>query len=188
MSKNIKIIGIDPGTVVMGYAVITITGKNIDIDSLGVVRLNKYIDHPTKLTKIFEKLDFLIKTYQPNEMAIEAPFYSKNAQSMLKLGRAQGVAIAVAGMNQLVVTEYAPRKIKQAITGNGNASKKQVSAMLKGMLKLDTMPKYFDATDALGVAVCHQLQISSPLGRQLKGGKKDWKSFIASNPDRIKGK
>lgn len=188
MNKNKKIIGIDPGTVVMGYAVIEVLGKNeLKIHSLGVVRLNKYPDAYTKLKVIYEKITFLVDTYEPNEMAIEAPFFGKNVQSMLKLGRAQGVAIAAAMMHGMNVQEYAPRKIKQSITGNGNASKEQISAMLKHLLKLETMPKYFDATDALGVAVCHHLQLQSPLP---VGGKKhnNWKSFLAANPDKLKNK
>ena len=185
--KNIKIIGIDPGTNVLGYSVIEVLNKSdITLHSLGVIQLDKFTDHYVKLQKIFEKLSFILKMYEPHEMAIEAPFYGKNAQSMLKLGRAQGVAIAAGMMQGLEVTEYAPRKIKQAITGNGNASKQQVSIMLQKMLKLDTMPKYFDATDALGVAICHNLQRSSPLYK-LGGGKaKNWKDFIKANPNKIK--
>ncbi len=188
MDKNRKIIGIDPGTTVLGYAIIEVLGKNkLKIHSLGVVRLNKYKDHYTKLKIIYEKLSFLINTHQPDEMAIEAPFFGKNVQSMLKLGRAQGVAITAAMMHDMNVQEYAPRKIKQSITGNGNASKEQIAAMLKHLLKLDTLPKYFDATDALGVAVCHHLQLQSPLPI---GGKKqaNWKAFIAANPNRLKKK
>lgn len=188
---NQRIIGIDPGTTIMGYAIIEIIKKpksKIFIHSLGVVQLKKYADHYTKLQKIFEKISFLINTYQPNEMAIEAPFYGKNVQSMLKLGRAQGVAITAAMVQNIPVQEYAPKKIKQSITGNGNASKPQVSAMLKSMLSLDTMPKYFDATDALGVAVCHHLQTSSPLYQKMKGkgNYKNWKDFLAANPEKKK--
>lgn len=155
------------------------------LDNMGVIRLNKYEDHYTKLQMIQEKLTFLIKSYGAGEMAIEAPFYGKNAQSMLKLGRAQGVAIATAMGQGLPVTEYAPRKIKSSVTGNGNASKEQVAAMLKHLLALKTLPKFFDATDALGVAVCHYLQTSS--GIQSKGKKySGWKDFIKDNPDKLK--
>ncbi|MEZ4887450.1 MAG: crossover junction endodeoxyribonuclease RuvC [Chitinophagales bacterium] len=188
MDKNKKIIGIDPGTVVLGYAVIEVMGKNeVKIHSLGVVRLNKYPDAYTKLKVIYEKISFLVNAYEPEEMAIEAPFFGKNVQSMLKLGRAQGVAIAAAMVYGMNVQEYAPRKIKQSITGNGNASKEQLSAMLKSLLKLETMPKYFDATDALGVAVCHHLQLQSPIP---SGGNKaaNWKAFLAANPDKVKKK
>ncbi len=185
MNKNKKIIGIDPGTVVLGYAVIEVLGKNeVKIHSLGVVRLNKYPDHYTKLKVIFEKITFLVNTYKPDEMAIEAPFFGKNVQSMLKLGRAQGVAIAAGMMHGMNVQEYAPRKIKQSITGSGNASKEQISAMLKSLLKIDVMPKYFDATDALGVAVCHHLQLQSPIPTGNKAT--NWKAFLAANPDKLK--
>jgi len=187
MNKNKKIIGIDPGTAVLGYAVIEVMGKNeVKIHSLGVVRLNKYPDHYTKLKVIFEKITFLVDTHEPDEMAIEAPFFGKNVQSMLKLGRAQGVAIAAGMMHGMNVQEYAPRKIKQSITGSGNASKEQISAMLKSLLKIDVMPKYFDATDALGVAVCHHLQLQSPIPAGKKGG--NWKAFLAANPDKLKKK
>ncbi len=185
--KAMKIIGIDPGTNIMGYAIIeVITKDDLRLHSLGVVHLSKYGDHYEKLKKIFEKITFLLETYQPNEMAIEAPFYGKNVQSMLKLGRAQGVAIAAGMMVGLNVTEYAPKKIKQSITGSGSASKEQLSSMLLRMLALDKAPSYFDATDALGVAVCHHLQLQSPLNK-LMGGKKykDWKSFLKDNPDRL---
>ena len=185
-SKPTKIIGIDPGTTILGYAIVQIQQPVNRIDALGVIRLNKYPDHYTKLKIIFEKLTFIINTHQPTEMAIEAPFFGKNVQSMLKLGRAQGVAITTAMLHQIPVTEYAPRKIKQSITGNGNASKEQIAAMLKGMLQLDRMPKYFDATDALGVAICHHLQMKSPFYAFQKGKKKmDWKSFLKENPDKI---
>lgn len=158
------------------------------LDSLGVIRLNKYKDHYEKLQKIFEKLQFLIQTHKPDEMAIEAPFFGKNVQSMLKLGRAQGVAIAAGMVEGITVCEYSPKKIKQAITGSGSASKEQVASMLKTLLHLDTLPKYYDATDALGVAVCHNLQRQSPLYQAGKGKVKDWKAFLAENPDRLKKK
>ncbi len=192
MSKPYKIIGIDPGTSVLGYAVIEIVKKQITLHSLGVVHLSKYKDHYVKLQKIHEKVSFLMETYQPMAMAIEAPFFGKNVQSMLKLGRAQGVCIAAGMLQGVVVTEYSPRKIKQSISGNGNASKEQLSALLLRMLKLDTAPSYLDATDALGVAVCHHLQMQSPLyGLESKGQvkrkkKASWGSFVKENPNRVK--
>lgn len=183
------IIGIDPGTTILGYAIIEILSPNaIKLHSVGVVKLQKYEDHYIKLKKIFEKVTFLIETYRPDEMAIEAPFYGENVQSMLKLGRAQGVAIAAAALQEIAIAEYLPRKIKQSITGNGNASKEQVAAMLKSILHLDTMPTYFDATDALGVAVCHHLQSGLPSNKNVSGSTrhKDWKSFLQNNPDKLK--
>ena len=187
------IIGIDPGTSVLGYAIIDIISANvIHLQSVGVVQLQKYDNHYVKLKKIFEKVTFLLDTYHPHEMAIEAPFYGENVQSMIKLGRAQGVAMAAAAMKDMPIAEYSPRKIKQSITGNGNASKEQVAAMLKNMLRLDALPTYFDATDALGVAVCHYLQ--NRLGgiadndNSAATRHKDWKSFLQNNPNRLKKK
>ncbi len=194
LKDHTYIIGIDPGTVVLGYAVIRVdnkknnAGEAIKIESLGVIQMKKEQDHYQRLKRISEKISFLMETYKPDEMAIEAPFLGKNVQSMLKLGRAQGVVISVGMVYGAEVTEYSPRKIKQSITGNGNASKEQISYLLKNMLKIDTMPKYFDATDALGVAVCHYIQTSSPFAKMMGGKKhKDWGSFIKDNPDRIKG-
>jgi len=195
LSNSIKILGIDPGTTVLGYSVIEIKGKNIQLLSLGVVHLNKCVGHYNKLKRIFEKITFIIETYLPNEVAVEAPFFGNNVQSMLKLGRAQGVVITASMLKDIPVTEYSPRKIKQAITGNGSSSKQQVSAMLQSILKLETVPKYFDATDALGVAFCHHLQMGSPIYQKTgntnkistsSGGVKDWKSFLEANPDRLK--
>ncbi len=181
-----RILGIDPGTNILGYAFLDIVNKKPMLHNLGIVRLDKFKDPHTKLQKIYERLSFLIESFVPTEMAIEAPFYGKNPQSMLKLGRAQGVAIAVGMVNGLSVTEYSPKSIKQSITGSGNASKEQVAAMLKQMLKLITLPKYFDATDALGVALCHHLKTSSPLAKKLGGSYSGWKAFIKDNPDRVK--
>ncbi|MBK9460627.1 MAG: crossover junction endodeoxyribonuclease RuvC [Chitinophagales bacterium] len=183
-----KIIGIDPGTTVMGYAIIEVANQKITIETVGVVRLHKYSDHYEKLQKIFEKVSALIVAYQPKEMAIEAPFYAQNVQSMLKLGRAQGVAIAAAMVNGLSVEEYQPRKIKQSITGNGNASKEQVAAMLQNMLSMDIMPSFLDATDALAAAVCHHLQTKALLNATGKATEKfkDWKSFVDNNKDKVK--
>jgi len=178
------ILGIDPGTSVMGYGIIRTRGKLIELDNFGVIDLHKYVDHHVKLQKIFERCLYLIEEYKPNEMAIETPFYGKNVQSMLKLGRAQGVAIAAALYRSVPVFEYAPRKMKLAITGNGNASKEQVAAMLKNMLQIKEQFMYLDATDALGVAVCHHYQCLSPLSAA-GSNVKDWGDFIKKNPDRI---
>lgn len=182
--KPFKILGIDPGTNILGYAVIEVHGSKIKLISVGVVRLDKFGDAYIKLQKIFERLNFIIQSFEPNEMAIEAPFYGKNVQSMLKLGRAQGVAIACGMTNDLKVTEYAPKKIKQSITGNGNASKEQVAAMVKRLMNMDVLPKYFDATDALGVAICHFLN-----RKKISTGKKTysgWGAFVKENPNRTR--
>jgi crossover junction endodeoxyribonuclease RuvC len=176
------ILGIDPGTSIMGYGVILIKQKELKLIQYGVIHLNKYKDHSIKLSKIFERTSQLIEEYLPDEMAIEAPFYGKNIQSMLKLGRAQGVAIAAAIARQIPISEYLPKKVKQSVTGNGNASKEQVSAMLIKLLnfKKET-PELLDATDALGVAVCHYFQ-NGKVEKKTKG----WASFLKENPDRIK--
>jgi crossover junction endodeoxyribonuclease RuvC len=176
------ILGIDPGTSVMGYGIIHIQGKKMKMLNFGVIHLTKIPLHPDKLKRIFDRLDGLIIEYKPDEMAIEAPFFGKNVQSMLKLGRAQGVAIAAALKNNVPFEEYTPRRIKQAITGNGNASKEQVAAMLQTLLEFQDLPKYLDATDGLGVAVCHHF--SKGIGEHNKSGGNTWKSFVSSNPDR----
>lgn len=186
MVKERIILGIDPGTTILGYGIIQVRGKQISLLALGVVHLDKISDHALKLSKIFERCIELIDGFHPDELAIEAPFFGKNVQSMLKLGRAQGVAIAAALSRQLTVNEYAPRKIKQSITGNGNAAKEQVAAMLQRLLKISEkdMPKQLDATDGLAAAVCHYYQTSNPI----MGTKaSSWKSFISQNPGRIKG-
>lgn len=185
-TTNTRIIGIDPGTNILGYAIIEIEKPIIKVNSLGVIHLDKLGDHYTKLRKIFEKITYLLETYQPTAMAIEAPFFGKNVQAMLKLGRAQGVAITAAMMKDITVEEYAPRKIKQAVTGNGNASKQQVANMLQHMLKMDTMPTYLDATDALGAAVCYHLESTNILGKVGKKKGKGWAAFIKNNPGRVK--
>ena len=182
MTPEKIIIGIDPGTTVMGYGVIKVIGKTPQILALGVLELHKYDDHYLKLRKIFERVSQLVDTYSPDEMAIEAPFFGKNVQSMLKLGRAQGVAMAAALTKNIPIFEYAPLRIKQAITGNGAASKEQVAAMLQHMLKFPEMPKYLDATDGLGVAMCHHFQNQTVIGG---GGVKSWKEFISKNPGRV---
>ncbi len=188
VSNERIILGIDPGTIIMGYGLIEVQGKQMKLLALGVLRLDKIDDHHLKLQKIFERCIELIDGFHPDELAIEAPFFGKNVQSMLKLGRAQGVAIAAALSRKLPVMEYAPRKIKQSITGNGSASKEQVAAMLQRVLQIPDadMPEKLDATDGLAAAVCHFYQSSSPLtaGKSYSG----WKSFLSANPDRLGGK
>ena len=182
-AKKYKILGVDPGTNVLGYGLIEVENKTLSLLDLGVVQLKGAGSQPEKLKQIFVQLHMIISEYKPGQMAIEAPFYGKNIQSMFKLGRAQGVAMAAAIMQGLEVTEYSPKKIKQSVTGNGNASKEQVAAMLGNILKTDLGDHYLDATDALATAVCHYYQSTSLLG----GSKsKDWSAFIRDNPDRIK--
>lgn len=181
------ILGIDPGTNVLGYGVISCSGRNAaKLVILGVIELAKYDDHYTKLKVIYDKVQHLVDEYKPDEVAIEAPFYGKNVQSMLKLGRAQGVAMAAVLSRSIPIYEYAPRKIKMAITGVGSASKEQVAAMLGNILgEKDFDQKYLDATDGLAAAVCHFFQ-----GEQIgKNSSKvsSWEEFIRKNPGRIKG-
>ena len=178
------IIGIDPGTRVMGYGILGIKGKEPQLIAMGVLKLNLMDDHYMRLHHIYERVSGLVKQYLPDEMAIEAPFFGKNVQSMLKLGRAQGVAMAAALNQQIPITEYEPRKIKIAITGNGAASKEQVCAMLQRTLHIaqEDLPKFLDATDALAAALCHFYESQKP---QFARGPKSWKSFIAQNPDRV---
>ena len=183
MKTNKIILGIDPGTIITGYGIINISGKTPILENFGHIDLSKLTDPYEKLKMIFEKTVYLIKTYKPDEFAIEAPFFGKNVQSMLKLGRAQGVSIAAAVSNNLPVFEYSPRKIKMAITGSGAASKEQVAVFLKNLLKFDKIPAKLDATDGLAVAVCHFYQNKSTIG---KGTTSSWKSFINQNPGRIK--
>lgn len=182
MVEDKIILGIDPGTTVMGYGIIHIQGKKLTLLNFGIIQLSKIASHPDKLKRIFDRLDGLIGEYKPDEMAIEAPFFGKNVQSMMKLGRAQGVAIAAALKNNLPFEEYTPRRIKQAITGNGNSSKEQVAAMLQTLLKFEEMPKYLDATDGLGVALCHHF--SKGIGEHKKAGGNSWSSFVKNNPSR----
>ena len=177
------ILGIDPGTNVMGYGIIRVQGKKAEMLALGVIDLRKYGDHYLKLGHIFERITGIIDSYLPDEVAIEAPFFGKNVQSMLKLGRAQGVAMAAAIQRQVPITEYAPLKIKMAITGIGTASKEQVADMLRRMMHLDKeeLGKFLDATDALAAAYCHYLQMGRP-----ESDKKysSWKDFVNKNKDR----
>ena len=182
MQKEKVILGIDPGTNIMGYAVITTQGSKIILQSAGVLQMEKLGDHYLKLNKIFEKMLMLIDSYHPDELAIEAPFFGKNVQSMLKLGRAQGVAIAAALHRQIPVYEYSPRKIKQAVTGRGAASKEQVAAMLQQQIGFTTQPKYLDATDALATAVCHSYQSKFALTAKPLSG---WKAYLTNHPDKI---
>jgi crossover junction endodeoxyribonuclease RuvC len=186
MKVNIpyRIIGIDPGTNILGYAVVEINNKVPTIIELEVLHLKEWKEQQYKLRVIFEKITALVHLHQPWEMAIEAPFYAKNVQSMLKLGRSQGVAMAAAIVNNVLVTEYSPKKIKQSVTGNGNASKEQVAAMLDTIFNKKLDSKYLDATDALAVAMCHFYQSGSPTG----AGKKysGWDTFVSENKGRIK--
>jgi len=175
------ILGLDPGTSVMGYGLISIKKKSTTLIQFGVIHLSKYKNHELKLKKIFERVLSLIDDYKPDEVALEAPFYGKNVQSMLKLGRAQGVAMAAALSREIPITEYAPKKVKQSVTSNGNASKEQVANMLMTLLNIKEAPKLLDATDALAVALCHHYQKGAPVKSA-----KSWKAFLAENPGRVK--
>jgi crossover junction endodeoxyribonuclease RuvC len=181
VANNRIILGIDPGTNIMGYGIIEVMGKQITLLSLGVLKLNKVGDHALKLKNIFEQTSSLIEQFHPDELSIEAPFFGKNVQSMLKLGRAQGVAIAAALARSIPVFEYSPRKIKQSITGKGNSSKEQVAAMLQQLLKFKDIPEYLDATDGLAAAMCHYFQRDTGNEKKNFSG---WKAFLAENPDR----
>ncbi len=181
-----RILGIDPGTNVLGFAIIDADKKSIVVVEIGVVTFAHLgAEQTIKLRYIFEQVQDLINQHKPSEMAIEAPFFGKNVQSMLKLGRAQGVAIAAGMVNNLATTEYMPKKIKMAVTGNGNASKEQVAGMLENILKTTFSEKYYDATDALAAAVCHWFQSSSRgggAGKSYSG----WSAFLKDNPNRGK--
>ena len=181
------ILGIDPGTNLMGYGALRVTGGKASLIAMGVIDMRKTSDPYLRLGKIFERVTGVIDEYLPDEMAIEAPFFGKNVQSMLKLGRAQGVAIAAAIHHDVPIHEYAPMKIKMAITGQGSASKEQVAGMLQRMLHIspDEMPKFMDATDALGAAYCHFLQMGRPVTDVSYHG---WKDFINKNKDRVSGR
>lgn len=182
------IIGVDPGTQVMGYGVILVKNAQIELIQYGVIKLNKYTTHELKLKKIFERITQLIEEYLPDEMAIEDPFYGKNAQSMLKLGRAQGVAMAAALARDIPIVEYSPKKVKQSVTGNGNATKEQVAYMLENILKMELSREFLDATDGIAIAICHHYHANSPASststkKDKKGG---WGAFVSENPDRMK--
>jgi crossover junction endodeoxyribonuclease RuvC len=186
LQKPVKIIlGIDPGTLVMGFGLIIVKDNRVSLLELGVLKPGKIKDNYKKLQLIFNTVSGLITKYQPTDFAIEAPFFGKNVQSMLKLGRAQGVAIAAAIRHGLEVTEYSPKKVKQSITGNGNADKEQVMKMLQTLLVFKESPKHFDATDALAIALCHHFQTNSVLGKVVKGVK-GWEEFVKKNPGRVK--
>ncbi|WP_341906686.1 MULTISPECIES: crossover junction endodeoxyribonuclease RuvC [Fluviicola] len=182
MAEDKIILGIDPGTTVLGYGLIHIKGTKIEMLNFGIIQLNKLDNQPDKLKRIFDRIDGLMEEYKPDEMAIEAPFFGKNVQSMLKLGRAQGVAIAASLRRNIPYEEYTPKRIKQAITGNGNASKEQVALMLQTLLRFDELPKYLDATDGLAAAVCHHF--SKGIGENNKSKGNSWTSFLSKNPER----
>lgn len=187
-TSNIEkiILGVDPGTQVMGYGVLRAVGNKAELITMGVIELKKYESHYLRLGKIYERITGIIDAYKPDEMAIEAPFYGKNVQSMLKLGRAQGVAITAAIMRDIPITEYEPKKIKVAITGNGAASKEQVAGMLQRMLKIkaEDMDIQRDATDALGAAYCHFIQMGKP---EVEHRFSSWKDFVSKNACKVHG-
>lgn len=179
--KERIILGMDPGTTIMGYGVIMIKDKEIKLLQYGVIKLSKYTNHAIKLTKIFERVLQLIEEYLPDEVAIEAPFYGKNIQSMLKLGRAQGVAMAAALYRDVPIVEYSPKTVKQAVTGSGNASKEQIAAMVERLVNQKLEAEFFDATDALAVAICHYFR-NGESEKKAKG----WEQFLKDNPNRVK--
>lgn len=183
------ILGIDPGTLVMGYSIIEACNNTFSVKEIDVLKLASTLDHYKRLQKIHRRITELVERFSPHECAIEAPFFGKNVQSMLKLGRAQGVAIAAAMDRNIPVTEYSPRKIKQSITGNGNANKEQVWNMLQRITLLPDKPKYFDATDALAVAICHHFGSKVPVAKSTttikKTRKASWEAFARQNPGRV---
>ena len=185
ITKQHTILGIDPGTTIMGYGLLCVEGNKTKMITMGILDLRKLPDHYSKLERIFHHTLSLIDEYQPNSMAIEAPFYGKNVQSMLKLGRAQGVAMSAALYRSIPITEYAPLKIKMAITGNGKASKEQVADLLRRFLKIpkENMPSHLDATDGLAAAYCHFLQMGKP---QSEKSYSSWKDFISKNQNRVR--
>ncbi|NQW37212.1 MAG: crossover junction endodeoxyribonuclease RuvC [Flavobacteriales bacterium] len=177
MASEKIILGIDPGTTIMGFGLISVKGKQMQFLQMNELLLTKYDNHYVKLKLIFERTLELIDTYHPDEIAIEAPFFGKNVQSMLKLGRAQGVAMAAGLSREIPITEYLPKKIKMAITGNGNASKEQVAKMLQSLLGLKTLPKNLDATDGLAAAVCHFYNQGKTSGEKKYSG---WTAYVKS--------
>ena len=181
MSEKI-ILGIDPGTTVMGYGLIKVVNNEMKFLLLNELDLKKYKDHYLKLKLIFNRTLELIENYHPDELALEAPFFGKNVQSMLKLGRAQGVAMAAGLSRETPIFEYSPKKIKMSITGNGNASKEQVAKMLQNIFNFKKIPKNLDSTDGLAVAVCHYYNLNSVIN---KSNYKDWNTFLKKNPDKI---
>ena len=183
MVEDKIILGIDPGTTVLGYGIIQVKGNKMTMLNFGVVQLSKLENQPEKLARIFSRIDGLIQEYKPTELAIEAPFFGKNVQSMLKLGRAQGVAIAACLKNGMTYEEYTPKRIKQSITGSGNASKEQVAGILEKMFQIKDMPKYLDATDGLAAAVCHHFSKGIGENYKAKSGS-GWEGFLRKNPSR----
>ena len=183
MSNEKIILGIDPGTTIMGYGLILVQSKKFELINMGVLNLSKLKTHELKLKKIFERTLQLIEEYKPDELAVEAPFFGKNVQSMLKLGRAQGVAMSAALYRNIPIFEYSPKKIKMSITGNGNASKEQVASMLKSLLYINGLPKNLDATDGLAAAVCHHFQKETASSTKSYSG---WKAFVSDNPKKVK--
>lgn len=182
-AKERIILGIDPGTVVLGYGIVKEVNKKISLITLGVIKMGHLDDHGLKLQRIYKKCAALIEEYKPDCVALEAPFYGKNVQVMLKLGRAQGVAMAAALNSDIPIFEYSPRKIKQSVTGSGNASKEQVAAMLQSLLNFRETPEFLDATDGLAVAVCHSFQQNLSTGGKSYSG---WEAFAKDNQKRIK--
>ena len=182
LAKERIILGIDPGTTIMGFGVIRVRGKQMEFIQMNELILTKYSDAYLKLKLIFERTIELIDTYHPDEIALEAPFFGKNVQSMLKLGRAQGVAMAAGLSREIPVTEYLPKKIKMAVTGNGNASKEQVAKMLQSLLNIKELPKNLDATDGFAAAVCHFYNSGRVVGGKHYSG---WASFVSQNPKKI---
>jgi crossover junction endodeoxyribonuclease RuvC len=176
------ILGVDPGTTIMGFGIIRVRGKCLELLQLNELNLKKYSDHYVKLKYIFERTIELIDTFHPDHLAVEAPFFGKNVQSMLKLGRAQGTAIAAGLSRQIPITEYSPKKIKMAITGNGNASKEQVAGMLQSMLNIKTLPQNLDSTDGLAAAVCHFYNQNKPQSTKNYSG---WGAFVKDNENRV---
>ena len=185
INKETIILGVDPGTTIMGFGVIKVEGQKMKLLELNELQLKKEKDHYTKLKLIFERTIHLIDKYHPDELAIEAPFFGKNVQSMLKLGRAQGVAMAAGLSRQLIIREYSPKKIKMSITGSGNASKEQVAKMLQNIFKIKELPKNLDSTDGLAAAVCHFYNRNSPTSQKKYSG---WSAYISQNPLTIKNK
>lgn len=180
------ILGVDPGTRVMGYGLIAVNGNQLKLLSYGVIRLEKLSSHELKLKRIFERIVSLIEEYLPDEMAIEAQFYGVNVQSMLKLGRAQGVAMAAALSREVSIVEYLPKKVKQSVSGNGNAGKDQVAYMVEKLLDEKLDKKFLDATDALAVAICHHMHGKTKALTGNSSTKKGWAAFVSENKDRVK--
>jgi crossover junction endodeoxyribonuclease RuvC len=185
LAINKTILGIDPGSNIMGYGVIRVNNNKVNIVAMGVVKTAGFDGHYQKLRHIFDRTLYLVDEYKPDETALEAPFFGKNVQSMLKLGRAQGVAMAASLYRGVPIFEYAPLRIKQAITGNGSAAKEQVAYFLKQMFNIEILPSDLDATDGLAAAVCHYLQMKNPVSDK---SYKNWDEYIRKNPEKVKGK